>query len=55
MFKIQLKDGKFYTNKSGRVQHYKTKEQAKAKIERIDAKGAKIVECVKQVKPQENN
>jgi hypothetical protein len=47
MFKIQLANGEFYKNNSGRVQHYKSNEKAAAKIERLGdiASDAKAIEC----------
>lgn len=47
MFKIKLSDGEFYKNSSSRVQHFKTEEQGKAKIDKLGtiASGATIVEC----------
>ncbi len=45
MFKIQLQNGEFYKNKSARIQHYKSEEKAKAKIEKLGeiAVGATVV------------
>ncbi len=43
-YKIQLKNGEFYANKSKRVQHFKTEEKAKAKITKEKLNGAKVVE-----------
>ena len=45
MFKIKLADGEFYKNTSSRVQHFKTEEQGKAKIDKLAASGATLVEC----------
>jgi hypothetical protein len=47
MFKIQLSDGGFYKNSSSRVQHFKSEEQGKAKIDKLGAiaSGATVVEC----------
>ncbi len=46
MFKIQLRNGEFFKNKSARVQHYKSSEKAAAKIEKLGeiAIGAIVVE-----------
>lgn len=46
MFKIQLQNGEFFMNKSARVQHYKSEEKAKAKIEELGeiASGVTVVE-----------
>ncbi len=55
MFKIQLENGEFFKNKSGRVQHYKTTEKADAKIQRLGdvASDAKAVECIAKTKSAE--
>ena len=46
MFKIKLSDGEFYKNSSSRVQHFKSEEQGKAKIDKLAiASGATVVEC----------
>ncbi len=45
MFKIQLQNGEFFMNKSGRIQHYKSEDKTKAKIEKLGeiATGAIVV------------
>jgi hypothetical protein len=46
MFKIQLQNGEFFKNASGRIQHYRSNTKASAKIEKLGdaASGATVVE-----------
>jgi hypothetical protein len=46
-FKIKLASGKYYANRSGRVQYYETTADARNKINRKHLKGARIVHVVK--------
>lgn len=46
-FKIKLASGKYYANRSGRVQYFETTAEARAKINKKHLKGARIVHVVK--------
>lgn len=54
MYKIRLRNGNFYANKSGRVQHYLSPDEARRKIKRLGARaaGARVVESSKKGAPK---